>query len=73
MSHSHIFLVRIKNKLIAVFVYGIVGKMHANVLHVVFVGDGILLGGEPCQSFFVNIHLQRINACHENVNSQVKL
>ena len=56
-----------------VLVDGVVGEMHAQVVHVLLVRELVLLGGEAHQSLVVDVDAQGVAAGHQGIYAHVEL
>lgn len=50
MADTHVLIVLIENKFIWLLVDGVVGQVHADIFHVLFVGSDVVFSGETGQS-----------------------
>ena len=73
MSHVHIFLILVEDELIAFFVDGVVGQVHANVFHVLLVGHHVLFCCETSQPVPKDVDPQRIHTSNQHVYPQIEL
>lgn len=63
MSSSHILAACVEHELWVVLIDGVVGEMHAHLIHIIRGWLLVLLRGEPCKSFMIEVDSQWISAC----------
>ena len=73
MAFSSTLLIIVLYVLVALFIYGVIGQMHVNVLHVATFWTLIWLCCESGESFFEEVDLHRIYPIQQHINSQIKL
>lgn len=73
MAFVHIFVACVKNKVLIVFVEGIVRQMHMNILHIFLPHFLVFFCGESSQAFIVYENSQRIVSHDQDIYSEVEL
>lgn len=61
MTNTHIIFVLIKNEFLVLFIDGVVGQMHTDILHVLFIRRNIGLCSKSAQTFAEDEDSKRVN------------
>lgn len=72
MSHVHLLIAGIENKLFIIFVDGVVGQMDVVIFEIFLFGFLVSLCRKPRQSFFIHVYPDRIAAINKHVNSHIE-
>ena len=70
---AHVVLIFVKDEFFILLVDGIVGQVHAHILHVFLIRRHIVLSGESSQSLTKDEDPQWVHACHKHIDAEVEL
>jgi len=69
---GHVLFGLVEHELRTVLVDGVVGEVHADLVHVLAGGHLVLLSREPAQPLLVHIEGQGVNAGHQHIDPEVE-
>lgn len=73
MPDAHVILILVEDELLIFLIDGVVGEVHAHVLHILLIRSNVGLSGESSQPFPEDEHSQWVYSCHQNVDAEVEL
>jgi hypothetical protein len=72
VADAHVVLILVEDEFLVLFVDGVVGQMHADVLHVVFVWGDVGFSGEAAEAFAEDEHAEGIDSSKQNIDSEIE-